>query len=55
VVTDAVAERRRRQTIDQLRNHPDINALQVGDVMFCVGTAEELGSLEELFTQRLGR
>jgi voltage-gated potassium channel len=30
-------------------------ALDVGDVMICVGTAEELGSLEELFTQRLGR
>nr|MDP9490924.1 NAD-binding protein [Actinomycetota bacterium] len=30
-------------------------ALDVGDVMICVGTAEELGSLEELFTQRLAR
>jgi voltage-gated potassium channel len=29
--------------------------LDIGDVMISEGTAEELGALEELFTQRLGR
>lgn len=50
VVTGAIAERRRRRTIEQLRDHYIICGYgRVGDVMICVGTPTELSLLEELF------